>query len=67
MLLFQPFDFGGTNAKLCSMLPSNDILVHGEIRGGEYHDGRIGGLAMKVQVSALLRHLLGIPGFATTV
>jgi hypothetical protein len=30
------------------MLPSDEILVHGEIRGIEYHEGWIGGLAMEV-------------------
>ena len=67
MLLFQPFGSGGSGAKLCSLLPSGDILVHGEVRGGEYHDGRIGGLAMEVRVSVLLRDLLGVPGFAAAV
>jgi hypothetical protein len=42
-------------------------LVHGEVRGGEYHEGRIGGLALEVRVSTLLRDLLGVLGFATAV
>jgi hypothetical protein len=29
------------------------------VRDGEYHEGRIGRLAMEVRVSALLRDLLG--------
>jgi hypothetical protein len=43
------------------------LLVHGKVRGGEYHEGLIGGLAMKVRVSALLRDLLSVLGFAATV
>jgi hypothetical protein len=42
-------------------------LVHDEVRGGEYHEGRIGGLTMEVRVSALLRDLLGAMGFAKAV
>jgi hypothetical protein len=38
-------------------------LVHDEVRGGEYHEGRIGGLAMEVRVYALLRDLLGVLDF----
>jgi hypothetical protein len=36
------------------------LVVHGEVRGGEYHEGQIRGLAMEVRVSALLRDLLGV-------
>jgi hypothetical protein len=42
-------------------------LVYDEVRGGEYHEGRIGGLEMEVRVSALLRDLLGVPGFVAAV
>jgi hypothetical protein len=35
-------------------------LVYGEVRGGEYHEGWIGGLAMEIRVYALLRDLLGV-------
>jgi hypothetical protein len=35
-------------------------LVHGEVRREEYHEDRIGGLAMDVRVSALLSDLLGV-------
>jgi hypothetical protein len=42
-------------------------LVHGEVRGREYHEDRIGGLAMEVRLFALLRDLLGILGFAAAV
>jgi hypothetical protein len=42
-------------------------LFHGEVRGGEYHEDRIGVLAMEVQVSVLLRDLLGVLGFAAAV
>jgi hypothetical protein len=51
--------------KLCSVLPLDNILVHGKIIGGESHEGRIGGLAIKVRVS--LRDLLCVLGFATAV
>jgi hypothetical protein len=45
---------------------TNDILVHGEVRGREYHEGQIGRLATEVRVSALLRDLLlGVLGFAS--
>jgi hypothetical protein len=43
------------------------LLVHGEFRIGEYHEGRIGGLAMEVRVSALLKDLLGVLGFVVAV
>jgi hypothetical protein len=42
-------------------------LVHGEVRGGEYHKGWIEGLAIEVRVSALLRDLLGVLVFAAAV
>jgi hypothetical protein len=42
-------------------------LLHGEVRGGEYHDDRIGELAIEVQVSALLRELLSILGFTVAI
>jgi hypothetical protein len=45
MLLFRPFGSGGSGMKLRSLLPSGDILVHGEVRDEEYHEGRIGRLA----------------------
>jgi hypothetical protein len=45
MLLFRLFGSGGSGAKLCSLLPSRWHLVHGEVRDGEYHENRIGGLA----------------------
>jgi hypothetical protein len=32
------------------VLPSDDILIHGEIKDGEYHESWIRGLAMEVQV-----------------
>jgi hypothetical protein len=35
-------------------------LVHSEVRDEKYHEGRFGGLAMEVRVSALLRDLLGV-------
>jgi hypothetical protein len=66
MILFQLFSSGGSG-KLCSVLPSGDILVHGEIIGGEYDEGQIGGLAMEVRVSVLLRDLLGILGFTAAI
>jgi hypothetical protein len=37
---------------------------HGEVRDEEYHEGQIGGLAMEVQVSTLLRDLIGVLDFA---
>jgi hypothetical protein len=67
MLLFQPFGSGGSDAKLYPVLSSCDILVHGEVRGGEYHEDRIGELAMEVQVFTLLRNLLGVPASAAAV
>jgi hypothetical protein len=67
MLLFQPFGSGGSGAKLRSLLPLVDFLVNDEVRGGDFHEGRIGGLAMEVVVFALLRGLLGVPGFAAAV
>jgi hypothetical protein len=67
MLLFRPFGSEGTSAKFCYVLPSDDILVHGDIRGGEYHEGRIGGLAMEVRISVMLRDLLGVLGFAAVI
>jgi hypothetical protein len=42
-------------------------LVHGEVRGGEYHKGRIEGVAMEVRVFTLLRDLLGVLGFTVAV
>jgi hypothetical protein len=60
MLLFRPFGSRGSGAKLCSLLPSDDILVHGEITHWKYHEGRIRELAMEVRVSVLLRELLGV-------
>jgi hypothetical protein len=48
-------------------LPLGDILVNGEIRDGEYHEGWIGRLAMEVQVSTLLRDLLAVLGFTASV
>jgi hypothetical protein len=38
-------------------------LVHGELRGREYHEGQIEGLAMEVRVFALLRDLLDVLDF----
>jgi hypothetical protein len=67
MFLLRPFDFGGTGTKFCSVLPSDDILVHGEIRGREYYEGRIEGLAMDVRVCVILRDLLDVLYVATTV
>ena len=61
MLLFRPFGSGGSGAKLCTVLPASDILVHGDVSDGEFHEGRIGGLAMEVRVFVLLRDLLGVP------
>ena len=61
MLLFRPFGSGGSGAKLCTVLPASDFLIHGDVSDGEFHDGRIAGLAMEVQVSVLLRDLLGVP------
>jgi hypothetical protein len=63
MLLFQSLGSGGSRAKLRSLLPVGDILVHGEVRDWEYHQVRINGLAMEVRVSALLRDVLGVLGF----
>jgi hypothetical protein len=37
MLLFRPFGFKRSGVKLCSVLPSVDILIHDEITSGEYH------------------------------
>jgi hypothetical protein len=42
-------------------------LVYGEVSGGEYHEGQIGGFEMEVQISALLRVLLDVLGFAAAV
>jgi hypothetical protein len=42
------------------VLPLDDILAHGEIKDEEYHECRIGGLAMKVRVSVILRDLIGV-------
>jgi hypothetical protein len=67
MLLFRLFGSGESGAKLCSFFPSGDILLHGKVRGEEYHECRIGVLAMEVQFSVLLRDLLGVLGFATAV
>jgi hypothetical protein len=49
------------------VLPSYKILVHGEVRGGEYHEERIGGLVKEVEVFVLLRELLGVLCFAEAV
>jgi hypothetical protein len=68
MLLFRPFSSGWSGAKLCScchLVTFN--LVHDEVSGGEYHEGRIGGPVMEVRVSALLRDLLGVLDFAAAV
>jgi hypothetical protein len=35
MLLVRPFGYGGRGEKVCFVLPSDDILVHDEIRGGD--------------------------------
>jgi hypothetical protein len=43
------------------------LLVQDEVRSEEYHEGPIGGLAMEVQVLALLRHWLGVLGFTAVV
>jgi hypothetical protein len=67
MLLFRPVGSKGSGAEIFSVLPSDDILVHGEIRGGEYHEGWIEGLAIVVPSSAMLRDLLGAPGYAIVV
>lgn len=67
MLLLGPFGSIGSGAKLYYVLPSDDILVHGEIRSGECHEGRIEKLAMEVLVSVLLRGLLGVLDVATTL
>jgi hypothetical protein len=67
MLLFRPFGSGGSEAEPCSVLPSDDILVHGEIRGGENLEGWFRGLAMEVRVSILLRGLLGVLSFAAAI
>jgi hypothetical protein len=61
------FDRLGSGTKLCYVLSSDDILVHDEIRSGEYHEGWIGGLAMEVRVCVMLRDMLGVFGFATVV
>jgi hypothetical protein len=67
MLLFRTFCSTGSGAKLCSVLPSDDILVHGKIISGEYHEAWIGGLAMEVRVSVMLRDLLGVLVFVAAV
>jgi hypothetical protein len=36
MLLFRPFGSGGSGVKLYSVFQLDEILVHGEVRGGEY-------------------------------
>jgi hypothetical protein len=38
-------------------------LVHGEIRGGEYREGGIEGLAMEVRVFVMLRIMLCVTVF----
>jgi hypothetical protein len=48
---YSEFDFEGA-ANLRSMLSLGDILVHSEVRDGEYHEGQIGGLTIEVRVSA---------------
>jgi hypothetical protein len=55
------------DAKLYFVFPSDDILIHGEIRGMKYHEGRTVGLAMEVRVSVMLRDLLGVLDVATAV
>jgi hypothetical protein len=55
MFLFRLFGSVGSGAKLCPVLPSDAIPVHGEIRDGEYHEGLIGGRAMKDRVHVMLR------------
>jgi hypothetical protein len=67
MLLFRPFGSRGSGAKLCSVLPSYDILVHGAIIGGEYHEDRIEGIAMEFRVSVMLRNLLGVLDVTATI
>jgi hypothetical protein len=67
MLLFRTFGSGGSGAKLGSVLPSDDILVHGEIRGGEYHERRFGELTMEVRVFVPLMDFLGVLGLAGTI
>jgi hypothetical protein len=42
-------------------------LVHDEVKGREYHEGWIGGLAMEVRVFALLRDLLGVLGLVAAI
>jgi hypothetical protein len=42
-------------------------LFLGEVRDGEYHEGRIGGLAMEVQVFALLRDMHGVLGVTIAI
>jgi hypothetical protein len=49
MPLFRPIGSGGCIAKLCSFFSYGNML-HGKVRCGEYHQDRIGGLAMEVQV-----------------
>jgi hypothetical protein len=46
---------------------ADDIPILGEIRGGEYHECQIGGLAMEVRVSVMLRDLLDVLVFAVAV
>jgi hypothetical protein len=67
MLLFRPFGSGGSDTKLCYVLSLDVILVHSEIRGGEYHEGPIRELAMEVQVFVMLTDLLGVLDVATKV
>jgi hypothetical protein len=67
MFLFRLFGSRGSGTKLCSVLPSDDILVHGEIRGEDYHACWFGGLAMKIGVSVVLWDLFGFLGFAAAI
>jgi hypothetical protein len=62
MLLFRPFGSGGSGASILCYHHVN--FGHGEVRDGEYREGQIGGLAMEVRVSTLLRDLIGVLDFA---
>jgi hypothetical protein len=50
MLLFRLFGSRGCGTKLRSFFAIRWYLVHGEVRDGEYHEGQIGGLAIKFRV-----------------
>jgi hypothetical protein len=61
-------DFTDTNKSgIPKHVKSDDVLVHGKIRGGEYHEGRIRGLTMEVRVSILLMGLLSVLSFAAPI